>query len=99
MDTEKFRIAKGVSDAEVEGERLEGELASLRMQVEGLEREGVEGGRRARDEGEDEVVYVFLPMRGVDGIERDTDCWVQIEAAYVSIAGDHGDAGPFDWRV
>lgn len=56
MDTEKFRIAKGVSDAEVEGERLEAELAGLRGQVEVLEREGPEGGRRAAYEGEDEVV-------------------------------------------
>ena len=58
MDTEKFRIAKGVSDVEIEGERLEGELAGLRGVVEGLEREGPEGGRRGVGEGEDEVVYV-----------------------------------------
>ena len=60
MDTEKFRIAKGVSDAEVEGERLEGELKSLQSQSETLEREGVEGavGRRGHAQGEDEVVYV-----------------------------------------
>jgi kinetochore protein Spc24, fungi type len=55
MDTEKFRIAKGVSDVEVEGERLEGELAGLRAHLEGLERQGVEGGRSER-EGEDETV-------------------------------------------
>ena len=65
MDTEKFRIAKGVSDAEVEGERLEGELASLRTQAEMLEREGPEGGRRGVYEGEDEVVYVFPLSAGV----------------------------------
>lgn len=59
MDTEKFRIAKGVSDAEVEGERLENELVGLRGTVEGLEREGVEGGRWRGAEGEDEVVYGF----------------------------------------
>lgn len=56
MDTEKFRIAKGVSDVEVEGERLEGELSGLRVQLEGLERQGVEGGWAGRNEGEDEVV-------------------------------------------
>lgn len=55
MDTEKFRIAKGVSDAEVEGERLEGEVAGLRVQLEGLERRGVEGGARV-SEAEDETV-------------------------------------------
>lgn len=56
MDTEKFRVAKGVSDAEIEGERLEGELASLRQQLDVLERQGVEGGWRRDNEGEDEVV-------------------------------------------
>ena len=56
MDTEKFRVAKGVSDVEIEGERLEGELAGLRGQLEGLERQGVEGGWRRQSEGEDEVV-------------------------------------------
>jgi kinetochore protein Spc24 len=43
---------------EVEGERLEGELKGLRAQLEGLEREGVEGGGRRGDEG-DEVLYVL----------------------------------------
>lgn len=57
MDTEKFRIAKGVSDAEIESERLEGELSGLKSQLETLERQGVEGGIARRDgEGEDEVV-------------------------------------------
>ena len=62
MDTEKFRIAKGVSDVEIEGERLEGELSSLQQQLEVLEREGPEGGRRANHEGEDEVMYVIWAL-------------------------------------
>lgn len=56
MDTEKFRVAKGVSDVEIEGERLEGELAGLRTQLDVLEKQGVEGGWRRDSEGEDEVV-------------------------------------------
>jgi kinetochore protein Spc24 len=56
MDTEKFRIAKGVSDAEVESERLEGELAGLRAQLEVLEKQGVEGAWKRDSDGEDEVV-------------------------------------------
>lgn len=56
MDTEKFRIAKGVSDAEIEGERLEGEMAGLKTQLDALERQGVEGAWRRDSEGEDEVV-------------------------------------------
>lgn len=57
MDTEKFRIAKGVNDAEIESERLSGELAALKQQLETLEKEGVEGGSRRGNEGrEDEIV-------------------------------------------
>lgn len=54
MDTEKFRIAKGVNDAEIETERSGGELAALKQQLETLEKEGVEGGaRRSVQEQED----------------------------------------------
>ena len=56
MDTEKFRIAKGVSDAEIESERLQGELAGLRTQLDVLEKQGVEGAWRRDSESEDEVV-------------------------------------------
>jgi len=63
LDTEKFRVAKGVSDAEIEGERLEGELEGLRAQLTELEAQGVEGGeagnRAARGAGEDEVMCVY----------------------------------------
>ncbi|KAM0693104.1 hypothetical protein Q7P36_007661 [Cladosporium allicinum] len=48
LDAEKFRVAKSAYDVEVEGERLEGELSGLKAVLEGLEREGVEGG----EEGE-----------------------------------------------
>lgn len=56
MDTEKFRIAKSASDAEIEGERLSSELNALRQQLDTLEREGVEGGRRSAGDSEDEIV-------------------------------------------
>ena len=56
MDTEKFRVAKGVSDAEVESERLGSELASLKRQLDVLEKEGTEGGRRSVSDAEDEIV-------------------------------------------
>ena len=56
LDAEKFRVAKGAYDVEVEGERLAGELAGLKMQLEQLEREGVEGGRRGAEGSEDEVL-------------------------------------------
>lgn len=68
MDTEKFRIAKGVNDAEIESERLSGELAALRQQLETLEREGVEGGKRGERAEEDEVVLKlhFYRSLGID---------------------------------
>lgn len=56
MDAEKFRTAKGAYDVEVEGERLAGELNSLKGILESLEREGVEGGRGSRDGEGDEVL-------------------------------------------
>lgn len=56
LDGEKFRVAKAVNEAEVEGERLVSELAGLKRTLEGLEREGVEGGRRAAGVEEDEIV-------------------------------------------
>jgi kinetochore protein Spc24 len=74
MDTEKFRVAKGVHDAEVEGERLSGELAALRQQLATLEREGVEGGKRGEREGDDEVVLKlqFYRSLGIDAV-RDAE--------------------------
>ncbi|KAF7197987.1 putative kinetochore protein spc24 [Pseudocercospora fuligena] len=68
MDTEKFRIAKGVSDAEIESERLSGELAALKQQLETLEKEGVEGGRNSERQSEDETVLKlqFYRSLGID---------------------------------
>lgn len=56
LDAEKFRVAKSAYDVEVEGERLEGELAGLKAQLDTLEREGVEGGRRGNGDEGDEVL-------------------------------------------
>ncbi|KAK3638783.1 putative kinetochore protein spc24 [Elasticomyces elasticus] len=72
MDTEKFRIAKGVSDAEVETERLGSDLASLRSQLDVLEKEGVEGGRRVGGEAEDEIVLKLSVYRSL-GIDVSQD--------------------------
>lgn len=56
MDAEKFRVAKGAYDVEVEGDRLGGELAGLKGTLENLEREGVEGGQRRGADSEDETL-------------------------------------------
>lgn len=72
LDTEKFRIAKNAGDLEIEGDRLQGEIATLKQQLEQLEREGVEGGRRASAENEDEVVLKLAVYRSL-GIEASQD--------------------------
>lgn len=43
LDTRKFRIAKAASDLEIEGERLEQDLESLKSQLQDLDMQGVEG--------------------------------------------------------
>ncbi|KAI7534567.1 hypothetical protein KC331_g12494 [Hortaea werneckii] len=72
MDTEKFRVAKGVSDAEIEGERLGSELAGLKAQLEQLEKEGTEGGRRSVGDAEDEVILKLQFYRSL-GIDASQD--------------------------
>ncbi|KAL8952845.1 MAG: hypothetical protein Q9222_001280 [Ikaeria aurantiellina] len=58
LDTQKFRVAKAASDLEIEGERLEQELESLRGRLHELDVQGVEGDEaaKARREAEDPTV-------------------------------------------
>ncbi|KAK0939131.1 putative kinetochore protein spc24 [Friedmanniomyces endolithicus] len=72
MDREKFRVGKRVCEAEGEEGRLGAELVGRRVELEGLEREGVEGGRRVGGEAEDEVVLKlqFYRSLGID-VSRD----------------------------
>lgn len=48
LDTRKFRVAKQAQELEVEGERLEGDLASLKARLAQLEDQGVEGDQMTR---------------------------------------------------
>ena len=48
LDTRKFRIAKSASEIEMESERLEGELESLKNRLAELEDQGVEGDEMTR---------------------------------------------------
>ena len=48
LDTQKFRIAKAAADLEVEGERLEQELDSLKQRLRDLDEQGVEGDESTR---------------------------------------------------
>ena len=52
LDTKKFRIAKAASELEIESERLEGELESLKERLAELEAQGIEGDEVARRERE-----------------------------------------------
>lgn len=52
LDTQKFRIAKAASDLEIEGERLEQELESLKGRLHELDVQGVEGDEVARTKRE-----------------------------------------------
>ena len=48
LDTQKFRVAKAASDLEIEGERLEQELESLKSRLLDLEADGIEGDKSAK---------------------------------------------------
>jgi kinetochore protein Spc24 len=48
LDTRKFRVAKQAQELEVEGERLEAELANLKARLAQLEDQGVEGDQMTR---------------------------------------------------
>lgn len=63
LDTRKFRIAKQASELEVEGERLEGELESLKARLADLEDQGVEGDdmtRRTREADDPTILRLWL---------------------------------------
>jgi hypothetical protein len=62
LDTQKFRLAKAVSDLEIETERLEQELDALKMRLLELEMQGLDGGEteRGKRELEDVTMSVFF---------------------------------------
>ncbi|KAM7195640.1 Spc24 subunit of Ndc80 domain containing protein [Naviculisporaceae sp. PSN 640] len=70
LDTQKFRIAKNVSDLEMETERLQAQAADLSARLQELEMQGVEGGVDANGNGsvEDEVLLRLKVYRSL-GIE------------------------------
>ncbi|EME47558.1 hypothetical protein DOTSEDRAFT_166707 [Dothistroma septosporum NZE10] len=96
MDTEKFRIAKGVNDAEIETERLGGQLAALKQQLDTLEKEGVEGGaRRSVQEQEDANVLKLSFYRSL-GIEIQQDAKTGEYNRAIAHNTGRGDVNVFD---
>ncbi|KAF2860467.1 Spc24-domain-containing protein [Piedraia hortae CBS 480.64] len=74
LDTEKFRMAKGVSEAEVEGERLSSEIARLQAILERFSRGGIDldGGQGAGGDNEVVLKLQFYRSLGID-ISQDAD--------------------------
>ncbi|KAK3688159.1 Spc24 subunit of Ndc80-domain-containing protein [Podospora appendiculata] len=75
LDTQKFRIAKGVSDLEMETERLQTQAADLAARLQELELQGVDGGEGAQGgmgSVEDEVLLRLKVYRSL-GIEIERD--------------------------
>ncbi|OTB15518.1 hypothetical protein K445DRAFT_108667 [Daldinia sp. EC12] len=76
LDTQKFRIAKAVSDLEMEAERLSSQQADLSARLQELELQGLEGSpeeaAKRRDPVDDEVLLRLKVYRslGID-LERD----------------------------
>ncbi|KAI0844078.1 Spc24-domain-containing protein [Daldinia vernicosa] len=76
LDTQKFRIAKAVSDLEMEAERLSSQQADLAARLQELELQGLEGSPEdaasRRDPVDDEVLLRLKVYRslGID-LERD----------------------------
>ncbi|KAF2456231.1 kinetochore protein-like protein spc24 [Lineolata rhizophorae] len=79
LDTEKFRVAKAASEADIECERLMAELEGLRSTLAGIEEEGVEGGHGhvgwggAAQAAQDDEVLLKLKVYRSLGIEVEQD--------------------------
>ncbi|KAK4458303.1 Spc24 subunit of Ndc80-domain-containing protein [Cladorrhinum samala] len=80
LDTQKFRIAKGVSDLEMETERLQSQLQELRGRLEELEIQGVDGAEIKEGGAVDDEVLLRLKVYRSLGIEieRDGDKWGRV---------------------
>ncbi|KAK3398705.1 Spc24 subunit of Ndc80-domain-containing protein [Sordaria brevicollis] len=84
LDTQKFRVAKNVSDLEMETERLQSQLAELQGRLQELELQGLDGGEANSENGggnggqggmrsvEDEVLLRLKVYRSL-GIEIERD--------------------------
>jgi len=74
LDTQKFRIAKAASDLEIESERLEQDLETLKGRLQELEMQGVEGDEamKARREMDDPTLLKLKIYRTL-GIDVEAD--------------------------
>ncbi|KAI9833134.1 MAG: kinetochore-associated Ndc80 complex subunit spc24 [Thelocarpon superellum] len=74
LDTQKFRVAKSAADLEIESERCEQELDTLKARLADLDLQGVDGGEteRGKRELEDEVLLKLKVYRSL-GIDIEAD--------------------------
>ena len=94
LDTRKFRVAKQVRDAEEESERLEGELESLRTELERVEGEGVEGSEAAkRARGMDDPTMWVLHGYDLRALARGLT--LGVFANVLTADCDYGSTGPW----
>ncbi|OTA94468.1 hypothetical protein M434DRAFT_394734 [Hypoxylon sp. CO27-5] len=73
LDTEKFRIAKAVSDLEMEAERLSSQQADLAARLQELELQGLEGSPEERRDPVDDEVLLRLKVYRSLGIDLERD--------------------------
>ncbi|OTA69037.1 Spc24-domain-containing protein [Hypoxylon sp. EC38] len=73
LDTEKFRIAKAVSDLEMEAERLSSQQADLAARLQELEIQGLEGSPDERRDPVDDEVLLRLKVYRSLGIDLERD--------------------------
>ncbi|KAK4226330.1 Spc24 subunit of Ndc80-domain-containing protein [Podospora fimiseda] len=73
LDTQKFRVAKNVSDLEMETERLQTQLAEFNARLEELEMQGVDGEDSGTGGQLDDEVLLRLKVYRSLGIEIERD--------------------------
>ncbi|OJD34480.1 kinetochore protein spc24 [Diplodia corticola] len=74
LDTEKFKVAKQVSDLEIEEERLASELDRLKAELDEVDAQGLEGGNMRRfDESDEDSLLLKLRIYRMMGISPEID--------------------------
>ncbi|KAL1650055.1 putative kinetochore protein spc24 [Diplodia intermedia] len=74
LDTEKFKVAKQVSDLEIEEERLASEFDRLKAELDEIDAQGVEGGNMRRHNYDDEdALLLKLRLFRMMGVNPEID--------------------------
>ena len=90
LDAQKFRTAKAASELEIEGDRLEQELESLKGRLQELDMQGVEGDdlMKARREVDDPTMLVHkFGISDVTSLAIRANHQIQTQTEDLSITG------------